>query len=56
MTDEPFRLDDEPQPTKKTESVEPKKETQQVLFSGLDLLPGQRDLFTTDGYGDTDQS
>jgi hypothetical protein len=44
---EPFQLTNEP-PKRKRPDVPPEK--QKVLFSGLDCLPGQLDLFKTDGY------
>ena len=54
ISDEPFRLAND-QPTAKPLSFENSERTRQrVLFSGLDCLPGQLDLFDTDG-SDTDQ-
>lgn len=46
---ETFQLSREPERAERREvSVEPERR-QKVLFSGLDCLPGQLDLFETDG-------
>lgn len=42
----------EPAPRKFSNS----KDTQRVLFAGLDCLPGQLDLFPTDGREETDET
>lgn len=48
-TDEPFRLVND-KPTPKPLSIETSDRTRQKsLFSGLDCLPGQMDLFDADG-------
>lgn len=50
---EPFVLDNTPEPPKPGPVLEPAdKTTQRVLFSGLDCLAGQMDLFATDGESD----
>jgi hypothetical protein len=36
-------------PKPKPPAIEQAKERQNVLFSGLNCLPGQQDLFETDG-------
>ncbi len=48
---EPFRLQTDATPPKprRSQPSESKPARQRVLFSGLDCLAGQRDLFTTDG-------
>lgn len=48
--DEPFRLVQEPASGQKRWNPENVQASQKVLFSGLDCLPGQQDLFETDGY------
>ena len=43
--EEPFRLRNAPPKTKKWEPPVHKKGNQKLLFTGLDCLPGQQDLF-----------
>jgi len=45
---EPFQLDSTPKPTFWKAPKQPKSR-QTVLFSGLNLMAGQNDLFATDG-------
>ena len=53
--DEPFRLANVTPTTKPHfETSEPRRQT--VLFSGLDCLAGQQDLFATDGRSDDTHS
>ncbi len=51
--DERYVLTNLPPPATPPESGDPQPETestrQRVLFSGMDCLPGQRNLFETDG-------
>lgn len=47
MPDEPFRLRPPPPPKKRFEDQPDAR--QAVLFSGLGCLPGQGNLFQTDG-------
>lgn len=44
---EPFVLVNE-RPAPKREAFDSNKGTQRVLFTGMDCLPGQLDLFATD--------
>lgn len=44
---EPFVLANE-RPAPKREAFDSNKGTQRVLFTGMDCLPGQLDLFATD--------
>lgn len=44
----PFRLENTP-PKPKPLTFESSKDRQRVLFTGLDCLPGQQDLFDCDG-------
>lgn len=46
---EPFRLQNDPPPKKPWVPPAPEETTQRVLFAGMDCLPGQLDLFRTDG-------
>lgn len=46
---EPFRLTNDPPKQKPWVPPAPEESTQRVLFSGMDCLPGQLDLFQTDG-------
>jgi len=48
MNDEPFQLTNPP-PKRKKIDVPNTTGTQKMLLSGLDCLPGQKDLFQTDG-------
>lgn len=48
MNDERFHLQNEPPQRKQQVDGNPNNH-QKVLFSGLDCLPGQQDLFPTDG-------
>lgn len=48
MNDEPFQLRNEP-PAPRPEQYESTSGRQTVLFAGLHCLPGQGDLFPTDG-------
>ena len=51
MTDEAFRLSsDPPKPKRATFENDPCRQT--VLFTGLDCLPGQQDLFHVDGQAE----
>ncbi len=47
MTTEPFRLS-QPPATRRATTKRP-RQRQGVLFSGMDCLSGQKDLFETDG-------
>ena len=50
MRGEPFTLDTDYRPKRQKVKGENNPNTRQsVLFSGMDLLPGQQDLFATDG-------
>lgn len=52
MTDverDPFVLQNAPQKPTLWKGEPTEKRRQTVLFSGMDCLPGQRDLFATDG-------
>jgi hypothetical protein len=50
MTDQPFALSREAVPVPPERwRPEAREGTQRVLFCGLECLPGQLDLFTTDG-------
>ena len=52
MPEEPFRLQNDPpphRPWRGQKSSEKPKDKQAMLFSGLDCVPGQQDLFSTDG-------
>ena len=44
-----FQLRNDPPPHKPWRGEEPEKKQQRVLFAGLGCLPGQQDLFATDG-------
>ena len=46
---EPFRLQNDPPPPPPPKYTEPEPTVQRRLFSGMDCLPGQLDLFATDG-------
>lgn len=48
-----FTLDNTPAEPKRGD-WKPCKDRQKVLFSGMDCLPGQLDLFPTDGDADGD--
>lgn len=50
--DEPFRLAPPKPPRPKPAEFNTNAGRQKVLFSGLDCLPGQMDLFLTDGTAD----
>jgi len=47
MTDEPFTLRNDPPRRRPDAPNDP--ERQRLLFAGLDCLPGQQDLFETEG-------
>ncbi len=47
MLDPLFRNTPKPQPRRQPDPSAPTRQT--VLFSGLDCIPGQLDLFATDG-------
>jgi hypothetical protein len=49
--DDPFQLQNEPPKPKPTEFTD-NDGRQRVLFSGLNCLPGQQNLFPTDGGDD----
>jgi hypothetical protein len=51
MTDDSFSLvnDPDPSPLPKKDGQPDPKAKQLVLFAGMDCLPGQLDLFDTDG-------
>ena len=49
MTDEPYQLGSDPPPYRPWKPEPRERQKQQTLFAGLDCLPGQRDLFPTDG-------
>lgn len=49
MTSEPFTLTNAPAKPKPWKCPKPEPMRQTVLFAGLDCLPGQEDLFATDG-------
>jgi hypothetical protein len=53
-TDKPFQLEDDAPRHKPWRGAEHSEETQRVLFTGLDCLPGQLDLFCTDYKEDED--
>lgn len=42
-------------PRRPTMRLDPDDRRQTVLFAGMDCLEGQRDLFGTDGVGDTER-
>lgn len=46
---EPFRLQNDPPRVAKPDYDDGECDRQRVLFAGLDCLPGQMDLFETDG-------
>ena len=46
MSDEPFRLSNDPPPRRPWRGKQPSPVRQKLLLSGLDCLPGQLDLFT----------
>lgn len=48
-TDDPFRLVNDKSIPRPTQFENSDRTRQQVLFSGLDCLPGQLDLFDADG-------
>lgn len=50
MNDETFTLCNDPPPPARFDDQECR---QTVLFAGLDALPGQEDLFPTDGEHET---
>ena len=45
---EPFELTNEPPPPEPWQGEKPEPTRQKVLFSGMECLPGQLDLFDTD--------
>ena len=49
MSNEPFRLQNEAPPHQPWRGEAPERTEQIMLISGLDCLPGQMDLFETDG-------
>ena len=49
MTDEPYQLGNDPPPRRPLKPESRDRQKQQTLFAGLDCLPGQQDLFPTDG-------
>ena len=51
MTSEPFRLANDPAPRRPAQ-FEDEQCRQRSLLAGLDCLPGQGDLFATDGEPD----
>lgn len=54
MSNEPFRLQNEAPPHQPWRGEAPERTEQRMLISGLDCLPGQMDLFQTDGDTDSD--
>ena len=48
LAPEPFTLSREPKPEKCRQEM-PERQIQTVMFSGMDCLAGQLDLFPTDG-------
>ena len=48
---EPFRLSADPEPPSQSpwRGEEPERTEQRMLLTGLDCLPGQLDLFETEG-------
>jgi hypothetical protein len=49
MTDDAFRLASDPPRPRPAEFHDSEQRRQRALFAGLDVLPGQLDLFSTDG-------
>lgn len=45
MDDEPFQLRNDPPPYRPWKPEPAEKETQHLLFEGMDCLSGQQDLF-----------
>lgn len=45
MTDEPFTLDNTPAPRRREKPPKAEPQKQFVLFSGLDCLPDQTEMF-----------
>jgi hypothetical protein len=50
MTDEPFRLANDKPPAKPQPFATSDRTRQQILFTGLDCMPGQLDLFRTNVF------